>query len=187
MFQRNEQVKRVIVLTNNQKQAFEFATQMNNSYTYSEEAVPRRTAEIEEGKKGRAFISYSSVDRNIADHLCAKLENAGIPVWYAPRNIISDDYAEAIVRAIMEADYFIVILSESSLKSPHVLNEVDLAFREINRGIRFFPLRIDKEELGPSFLYYLSRQHYLDTQSPPLEHELDLLVDHVLETAKTVG
>lgn len=181
--QRNEQVKRIIVFTNNQRQAFEFATQMNNSYALAKEAVPERSAAIQDGKKKRAFISYSSKDRNIADHLCQKLEHAGIPVWYAPRNIISNDYAGAIVNAILDASYFIVILSENSLKSQHVLNEVDLAFREINRGIKFFPLRINEEELGPSFLYYLSRQHYLDAQSPPLEKELDLLVDHVLQEA----
>lgn len=180
--QRNEQVKRIIVFTNNQSQAFEFATQMNNSYALAKEAVPKRSAAIQDGKKKRAFISYSSKDRNIADHLCQKLEHAGIPVWYAPRNIISNDYAGAIVNAILDASYFIVILSENSLKSQHVLNEVDLAFREINRGIKFFPLRINEEELGPSFLYYLSRQHYLDAQSPPLEKELDLLVEHVVKS-----
>lgn len=181
--QRNEQIRRVIVLTNNQKQAFDFATQMNNSYTFAKEAGLKRITIEQDKKKPRAFISYSSLDRNIADHLCAKLENAGIPVWYAPRNIIGSDYAGAIVRGIMDASYFIVILSENSLKSQHVLNEVDLAFNEINRGMKFFPLRINEEELGPSFLYYLSRQHYLDAQSPPLEKELDLLVEHILKTA----
>ena len=179
--QRNEQIRRVIVLTNNQKQAFDFATQMNNSYTLAKEAGQKRLFIQQDEKKPRAFISYSSIDRNIADHLCAKLENAGIPVWYAPRNIIGSDYAGAIVRGIMDARYFIVILSENSLKSQHVLNEVALAFDGINRGMKFFPLRINEEELGPSFLYYLSRQHYLDAQSPPLEKELDLLVEHVLQ------
>ena len=179
--QRNEHVKRIIVLTNSEHQASEFAAQLNDFYALTKEAAYRKTDAVSNGMKPRAFISYSSKDRNIADHLCAKLEKAGIPVWYAPRNIIGSDYAGAIVRGIMDASYFIVILSENSLKSQHVLNEVALAFDGINRGMKFFPLRINEEELGPSFLYYLSRQHYLDAQSPPLEKELDLLVEHVLQ------
>ena len=176
----NEYVKRIIVLTHNQEQAFQFAMSMERSYMFVEETCRRQTAVTADTPKGRAFISYSSQDRNIADNLCTKLENAKIPVWYAPRNIDSNDYASAIVSAITEAAYFIVILSENSLKSQHVLNEVDLAFKELNRGIRFLPLKIDKEEMGPSFLYYLSRQHWLDAQLPPLEERLDEFVEKLL-------
>ena len=116
-----------------------------------------------------AFISYSSKDRDIAEKMCAQLESRGIGVWYAPRDITSTDYASAIVEAITKSIYFVVILSHNSIRSNHVLNEIDLAFSELQRGMKILPVRIDEEELGPAFLYYLSRQQWIDAHIPPIE------------------
>ena len=74
-----------------------------------------------------------------------------------------------------------VILSKNSLQSNHVLNEIDLAFQEIGRAIHFCPLKIDEEELGPAFRYYLSRQHWMDAHVPPLEKRLDEFVKSILQ------
>ena len=61
--------------------------------------------------------------------------------------------------------------------SEHMLNEIDLAFQRLPRGIKFKPLRIDTAELAPAFNYYLSRQHWMDAHIPPLEERLDEFVD----------
>ena len=129
-----------------------------------------------------AFLSYSSKDRNIADNLCAKLEARGLKVWYAPRNIHSNDYASAIVNAIDQCTHFIVLLSKNSMESEHVLNEIDLAFRDMKK-LRFLPLRIDSEEMAPAFSYYLSRQHWMDA-CPPIEKKLEEFVETVLSELK---
>ena len=39
---------------------------------------------------------------------------------------------------------------------------------------------IDEEEMGPSFRYYLSRQHWMDAHVPPLEKRLDECVAKIL-------
>ncbi|MBQ1475169.1 MAG: toll/interleukin-1 receptor domain-containing protein [Ruminococcus sp.] len=132
-----------------------------------------------EVQKPLAFISYSSADKNIADNLCSKLEQNGVRVWYAPRNIDTADYASAIVKAITNCTHFIVIISHNSLQSQHVLNEIDLAFQELRRKILFYPLKLDSEEMGPAFRYYLSRQHWMDASCPPLEAQLDQFVGKI--------
>ncbi|MBR3315931.1 MAG: toll/interleukin-1 receptor domain-containing protein [Atopobiaceae bacterium] len=174
------EAKEIRIITRNQQLAFRFALTLQNSYfAQREESLSeRRTASA--NSDALAFISYSSFDKNVADNLCSKLEGAGIKVWYAPRDIASSDYASAIVKAISRCTYFVVILSSNSLRSQHVLNEIDLAFQELDRNVRIMPLRIDEKEMGPSFRYYLSRHHWMDAHVPPLEKRLEEFVTAIL-------
>ena len=131
-----------------------------------------------------AFISYTTPNRNVADNLCFKLESRGIKVWYAPRNV-EGPYAAAIAAAIERADFFVVILSQDSMVSEHMLNEIDLAFKRLPNHIKFNPLRIDTSELAPSFNYYLSRQHWMDAHLPPLETRLNEFVESLVREWKS--
>ena len=88
-------------------------------------------------------------------------------------------YATAIMKGIMEADYFIVIVSHNSLASQHVLNEIDNAHSRLP-DLKFKPLRLDDIALTPEFSYYLSRQHWLDATVPPLEERLEAFVSDIL-------
>ena len=88
------------------------------------------------------------------------------------RDISEGDYASAIVDAIRRCTIFIVILSRNSAGTNHDLNELDLAFNQLQRGVRILPLRVDEEEMEPSFMYYLSRQHWMDAHIPPIEKRL---------------
>lgn len=173
----NEAPKHIMIVTRNHGIAFKFAMALEKSYSFRNEIEISKKNDADKAHKPLAFISYSSKDKNIADNLCSKLEARGIKVWYAPRDIISGDYAGAIVDAISRSTQFIVILSQNSIQSNHVLNEIDLAFSQMQRGLKFLPLKIDKEELGPSFMYYLSRQHWMDANVPPLEKRLEEFVD----------
>ncbi|MDO5478408.1 MAG: toll/interleukin-1 receptor domain-containing protein, partial [Clostridia bacterium] len=178
---RNEFVKKIYFIDLNPKNAFNAASTMQKMYSLQsrkDEAVRDKVPVINKGAK--LFISYNSDDRKVADDLCAKLEAGGIKVWYAPRDIVDNDYASSIVRAISECSHFVTIISKNSLKSEHVLNEIDLAFGELKRNIRFLPLRIDLEELRPAFTYYLSRQHWTDAHVPPLDSRLDEFVEKIL-------
>lgn len=177
-----DSAERIILLTNNHHQADVLAKSLEASYSLLEADAP--AVEVSPGNR-LAFISYSSEDKNVADNLCSKLESSGVRVWYAPRDVDENDYASSIYYAINRCTHFIVILSHSSLGSQHVLNEIDLAFKQlITRSIRFLPLKIDSEELGPSFSYYLSRQHWMDARTPPLEKRLDEFVQKLLSESK---
>ena len=75
------------------------------------------------------FISYSSKNKVIADAVCARLEENKIRVWFAPRDVPpGKDYASVIIQAIDQCKIFILIWSEESNKSNHILNEINHAF-----------------------------------------------------------
>lgn len=174
---RNDSVRRICFVEINAKKAALIANYLQESYALMEQEPEAREAPA---KKAKVFLSYASGDKNIADNLCAKLESRGIRVWYAPRDV-QGPYAAAIVDGIDSATHFVVILSENSIRSQHVLNEIDLAFQALPNNIKFKPLRIDESMFTASFKYYLSRQHWMDAHIPPLEDRLTEFVDKLLE------
>ena len=198
--QRSECIKAIHIITRNAAQAYEFAKRLDGSYTIARQLGAQRLQPSVTSVNSAAnplddrqldstsapasgiplvFLSYSSSDKNVADNLCAKLEGKGMRVWYAPRDVATSDYASSIVSAIERCTHFVVILSRNSLRSEHVLNEIDLAFQRLGKGATFAPLKIDEEELGPAFRYYLSRQHWMDAHVPPLERRLDEFVERL--------
>lgn len=177
-------VKRIIFVEYNPARAFEIATRFKDSYALQQETKKVNSQFSCPGEGGKkAFISYQSADREIADKLCVKLEAKGIDVWYAPRNVVANDYATAIVNAINSCTHFLVIVSGNTLRSQHVLIEIDLAFRALSHNLIIMPLKIDDAALIPAFDYYLSRQHWMDAHIPPLEQRLDEFVENVVHTS----
>lgn len=176
---RNPSVKRICFIEYSSSKAEMIADYLRRSYRIesARQTVPRASSPAPQNRPlASVFISYSSSDKNIADNLCSKLERRGIKVWYAPRDVIGP-YASAIVNAIHNSTHFIVILSKNSMKSQHVLNEIDLAFQGLPKNIKFKPLRIDETMFTAEFEYYLSRQHWMDAIAPPLEARLSEFVD----------
>ncbi|MCR5160644.1 MAG: toll/interleukin-1 receptor domain-containing protein [Lachnospiraceae bacterium] len=125
------------------------------------------------------FISYASGDKRIADLLCQKLEEKKIKTWYAPRDIKYGNYAKNIVDAIANSTHFITVISQNSMESEHVLNEIDLAFEHLKSGLVIIPFRIDTKDLRAEFNYYLKRQQWVDAQTPPLERRIDEMISRV--------
>ena len=167
---RNNSVHRICFIEYNPMKADLICSALKSSYAIRQAGAVTET--VKKHSDSLAFISYSIPDKAVADMLCKKLENQGIPVWYAPRNV-EGPYAGSIARAIEKATHFIVILSENSMKSEHVLNEVDLAFQKLPNKIKFKPIRSDEVPLSPSMNYYLSRQHWMYAHMPPLEQRLE--------------
>ena len=173
---RNPYAKKIYFIEKNPEKANIIAQALKTSLRFTSTNDP---VQQQASKKDIAFISYSSKDKNIADNLCSKLERNGIKVWYAPRDV-HGPYADAIVTAIEQSSYFIVILSQNSICSEHVLNEIDLAFQNISQGTKIKPLRIDNALFTAAFKYYLSRQHWMDATIPPLEQRLNEFVSELL-------
>jgi hypothetical protein len=176
---RNHEVQKIYFIERTPRKAELIADCLKNSFRFV--SNPKEEPVVDVGKKRFAFISYSSADKNIADNLCFKLESQGVKVWYAPRDVVSP-YAESIVKAIEAATDFVVILSQNSVRSEHVLNEIDLAFQNLPNNIKFKPLKIDDAIFTPSFKYYLSRQHWMDASIPPLEERLNEFVKSFMDT-----
>lgn len=174
---RNTNIRRICFIERNPYKANLISMALKNSYVLHQD---HNTVPSPRASGTLAFISYSSNDRTVAHMLCEKLERNGIPVWYAPRDV-RGPYASAIVDAIEKATHFIVILSQNSVISEHVLNEVDLAFQKLPGKIKFKPIRIYESPLSPSMNYYLSRQHWMDANIPPLEQRLDEFVESIIQ------
>jgi hypothetical protein len=92
------------------------------------------------------FISYSSKDEDFAKRLYADLQDKGVRSWYAPHDLpIGAKTWDAIDEAIKLRDKLLLILSENSIASDWVEDEVSKAFAEerARKVLVLFPVRID--------------------------------------------
>lgn len=92
------------------------------------------------------FISFSSKNQDFADRLHADLQNNGIRCWFAPHDLpIGCKLWDEIDTAIQYRDKLLLIMSEHSILSEWVEDEVGKAFAEERRRKQnvLFPIRID--------------------------------------------
>ncbi|HKP02538.1 MAG TPA: toll/interleukin-1 receptor domain-containing protein [Chthoniobacterales bacterium] len=97
------------------------------------------------------FISYSGKDEDFAKRLHGKMRDAHLRVWFAPEDIQGGKKLhEQIETAIRFYDKLLVVLSQASLQSEWVMDELRKGFKaERDTGKRkLFPVRlIDYETL----------------------------------------
>jgi photosystem II stability/assembly factor-like uncharacterized protein len=123
------------------------------------------------------FISYASEDKTIADAVCAGLEKEGVRCWIAPRDILtSEDYDDAIIKAINSARVMVVIFSSNIFQSQFVKSEVERAF---SKSLIIAPFRIENVAPQGGLELYLGRKHWLDAMTPPLEAHIHTLASSV--------
>lgn len=121
------------------------------------------------------FISYSTKNKVIADAVCAKLEENGIRVWIAPRDVpAGENFANAIIKAIDDCKVFVLIWSEHT--SEHILTEINHAF---DQDVVIIPFRIQNIQPTNELRYYLGRTHWLDAIDPPLEKHIMALIETI--------
>ncbi len=85
---------------------------------------------VDQETKSQVFISYSRKDVNFARRLAADLEEAGFDVWWDLSDLRGgDDWVKFIPSAIEASQYFVVLLSPSSLQSEWVAKEYSYALR----------------------------------------------------------
>jgi hypothetical protein len=132
-----------------------------------------------------AFISYSKDDKDTVEAICKTLEENGLDCWYAPRNVpVGADWDASIMEALAASRVMILVWSSHSDQSKQVKREVALALDEI--GVTVIPFRI--ESIEPSkLLYYLSGIQWFDASTPPLEANLNRLVEQVRIAIPIVG
>lgn len=121
------------------------------------------------------FISYQHEDESIVQKIVKSLEENRIRCWFAPRNIISGSYAKSICEGIEKCKVFLLVLSNQSSNSQHVLNEVELAYKRLDSGIILMPFKITNEISNEEMNYYINRLQWIDAVNIPLEkaiHEL---------------
>ncbi len=92
------------------------------------------------------FLSFSTKDQDFASRVHSDLQDGGIRCWFAPHDLmIGAKILDEIDVAIRLRDKVVLILSEHSIRSEWVEDEVTKAFEEERkRGqIVLFPIRLD--------------------------------------------
>lgn len=124
------------------------------------------------------IISYSTLDKPIADAVCAGLEGRGIRCWIAPRDILPGvNYQEGIIDAINSTKIMVLIFSSHANESPHVIREATIA---MSKKVIIIPFRIDDSPLSKTMEFIISVPHWLDAITPPLEKHIQELGDTIV-------
>lgn len=109
------------------------------------------------------FISYASQDKNIADKICTYLEGHNKSCWIAPRDIpVGKEYGEEIIKGIEQSDAFVLVFSEFSNQSQHVLREVE---RAVSKKIPIISFKLDDTTLTKSMEYFILATQWLDARA----------------------
>ena len=128
------------------------------------------------------FISYSSLDKDIAFTLCSALEKEGLICWIAPRNISGGPYANSIVEAIENSKALVLIFSSNSDKSIPVLNELEIA---TNNKLLIIPVRIEEVLPTKSMKYYIMSNNWFDTFYPESVTDFENFTNTVKSTVNS--
>lgn len=119
------------------------------------------------------FISYSHMQKSIADGVCHYLEENGFKCWMAPRDIpAGSEYGNLIEDAIKACKVVVLVFSEAASMSKWVKGEINVAFTD-DKPI--LPFRVDESETKGSFRLMLNQMHWIDAYPHYADRLPDLL------------
>jgi hypothetical protein len=122
---------------------------------------------------GHVFISHGSDDREEANALSAFLEGRSVRTWIAPRDVRPGmDYSEALQAAIESCLAFVVLVTETSNKSPYVRAETEMAF---SGHKPILPVRNSDIKPAAGLAFFLKIRHWTDAYGPGREDSLERL------------
>lgn len=105
------------------------------------------------------FISYSHRDRDICSRINDILERQpGFSVWYDKGLVPGEVYRKKIASVIRESSYFIILLSQASVASDWVQDEVEYA-KKLHKKI--LPIWIEDVDIPDDLDMILQRYHSL--------------------------
>src|ERR1035437_5127578 len=87
------------------------------------------------------FLSHSVKDRRFAERIANVLRCHGVPVWYSGTNIVgAKQWHDEIGKALARCDWFVIVLSPRSVKSPWVKRELLYALNDARYENRIVPI-----------------------------------------------
>jgi uncharacterized protein YjbI with pentapeptide repeats len=91
------------------------------------------------------FISYSSKDDDFAKRIYADLQNNGVRCWFAPHDSVTGHKTRDEIDAAIRLREKVLLLSEHSIVSDWVEDEVNTAYEEERKRKQtvLFPVRLD--------------------------------------------
>ena len=134
----------------------------------------------------KVFISHAYADEPLAKKVAAVLEEAGLEVWEATRNLLpGDNFASIIGQALQESEAMVVLLTPDALRSDWVRREIDYALGEQGYSKRLIPvLSGDPKDLPMEDVpWILRRLHMIKLDEPAKEEEIKRIAQALLEVA----
>jgi TIR domain/FHA domain len=118
------------------------------------------------------FICHSSLDKDVADAVCAVLERNGIRCWIAPRDVMPGNYGESILDGIEGSHGVVLVFTGNANQSGPVSWEIE---RAVSKGRWLIPIRFENVLPSRKLELFVSSSHWLDACTPPVEQHLELL------------
>ena len=120
------------------------------------------------------FISHSSKHSKLADAVTAELESNGIPCWISSRDIRPGDpnYGLAILEGLSVCQAVVLLLTEASNRSQHVMKEAE---RAVSKNIPILIVRFQPVKVSKDLEYYVSSAQFLDATEPPTSQHFPVI------------
>jgi len=96
------------------------------------------------GKEPYIFISYSHKDTSLVFDIITEFHNLGYNIWYDEGIDPGNEWPEEVSVALKGCSLFIVFISENSVSSRNVRNEINLA---LNKNLPFLAIHLEDAEL----------------------------------------
>src|SRR6185295_1474101 len=126
-------------------------------------------------KPAKYFFSYSRVDSDFAKKLATDLRNAGADVWIDQLDIVPGSaWDVAIQDALNEAGGVLSVISDTSIQSKNVMDEISYA---ISQEKRIIPLILESCPIP----FRLARLQYVD-----FTKDYDTALEYLLKVLKAV-
>jgi hypothetical protein len=118
------------------------------------------------------FISYASVDQDVAETVCNALQARGHSCWIACRNIgPGENFQESIVQAIRSARVMLLIFTGNANNSEEIKKELVLAGRH---RVTVLPVRVEDVAPNDAIAYEFATRQWIDLFKD-WEREIDRL------------
>ena len=108
----------------------------------------------------RVFLSHSHVDAPLAAKVSEALEERGLEVWNAERELLpGDNWAAEVARALEESEAMVVLLTPDAANSPYVRRDMLYALGAKNYSHRLIPVVVgDRERLPEQQIPWMVRR-----------------------------
>jgi hypothetical protein len=134
------------------------------------------------------FISHSSKDNEVALKIASVLSNNNITYWLDLNDIPADGgiFAGHITQGLEQAKIFLLILSSSANASPHVLNEINMAF-SMRLPFLIYNLDLNEADFNDDLRYYLASKQFIKVFELGEQKSLQMLLSYIKDRQKNGG
>lgn len=119
-------------------------------------AYSRRPFKAYSGKKPYIFASYAHKDADLVFPEIKRFHDEGYPIWYDQGLTPGQEWDEEIEEALVGSALLIVFITENSMASSNVVDEIKLALEE---RIDIIPIYLENAELASGLKLRLSQKH----------------------------